>query len=100
ARLLLPRLFPYATLFRSLGPVDLCCAGHGAVAGPDGDRVAGGGEVDVGGQVGALFGVVDAGGHWFSLVAVGVSARAAAAQRVVRSEEHTSELQSRENLVC
>src|SRR3712207_8453476 len=73
-------LFPYTTLFRSCGGagVDVAAAPMLAVvgAGADGTEVAGG-AVCVGARVGG--GVAGTG---------------------VRSEEHTSELQSRQYLVC
>src|SRR3989442_10373802 len=72
-------LFPYTTLFRSRRGHVL---GHRVEAGLQGGRLAGGGVgvVDAVGR--AAHGLAD------SLVAVD------------RSEEHTSELQSRPHLVC
>src|SRR3712207_7928290 len=65
-------LFPYTTLFRSVGD-----------AGPDeGDRR----------------GVVH--GPRLEVVGIGLAGAAGAADEPVRSEEHTSELQSRQYLVC
>src|SRR3712207_9492037 len=91
-------LFPYTTLFRSRA---CCCstASSGAAA-PGADRLAAPRQPadDVlrhaGGVVGAVLAhdpqcVSEAGG----VVALGGHA-------VVRSEEHTSELQSRQYLVC
>src|SRR5690606_41531124 len=73
-----PPLFPYTTLFRS----DRAAGGHPARrthAGRGGG--GGGGGAAGGGAAGALGNGADPG-------------------RGGRSEEHTSELQSRENLVC
>src|SRR5690606_40934869 len=80
-------LFPYATLFRSVG-----WAGAGSPAGP-GAATAG-----------------DAGrSPWRRIPGRAVAYRRVPARRITaqsprctpaRSEEHTSELQSRENLVC
>src|SRR3712207_7595521 len=77
-------LFPYTTLFRSDPPgpredlaVLLLGDGH------DGARVV---EDHAAGAGGALVDGGDVGGHCFLLC--------------VRSEEHTSELQSRQYLVC
>src|SRR2546422_8469051 len=78
-------LFPYTTLFRSLGDpehaVDGCGPDPDAGAGPAG-RSARGGHI------------------WIGPV-VHVQVRALRAlQEHLRSEEHTSELQSRLHLVC
>src|SRR5690606_41211919 len=67
-------LFPYTTLFRSCEAVQLR-VGRGRVAG----------ELDT---------------HVAELTAAVRVVRAAAIVDLGRSEEHTSELQSRENLVC
>src|SRR3712207_7148926 len=70
-------LFPYTTLFRSL-------AGRGGARAPGGGRVSLACGVDVGGTK-ILGGVVDENGKIVE---------------ELRSEEHTSELQSRQYLVC
>src|SRR5690606_40312191 len=76
-------LFPYTTLFRSV---------HGGA-----DLVADlGQEVGLGAQLRADHGV---GGVGAGLVA-GALLLMLAQRHAQRSEEHTSELQSRENLVC
>src|SRR5206468_12468676 len=90
-------LFPYTTLFRSIagaGGVALVrgCAhdwvrahartGHTAVAPRAGVAVVAGRAVGLGG------------------IAAGACRGVAGARRVARSEEHTSELQSRSDLVC
>src|SRR5690606_41739056 len=82
-------LFPYTTLFRSRRAVD-ADAGEGELVGP----VGGNATVRLQREVapGMVFRVVDQ--HQ-----VGVALRCARQPRQ-RSEEHTSELQSRENLVC
>src|SRR3712207_7592916 len=74
-------LFPYTTLFRSLRPV---------VAPIDDDHVLGAADDEdvAAGQIAHVAGVQPP---------VGAEARA---RRVARSEEHTSELQSRQYLVC
>src|SRR5436309_7494538 len=69
-------LFPYTTLFRSR-------YGTGAA-----DLVAWDGTGESGGSVQS--------GNYF----VKVTRPGTGSQEVLRSEEHTSELQSRENLVC
>src|SRR5690606_40290201 len=87
-----PSLFPYTTLFRSMAEVaqldtlvgqELGRAGRRAI-----DDVAGG-DVDLVASHGQTV------YHWV----VGARARGTL-QLGNRSEEHTSELQSRENLVC
>src|SRR5690606_41847645 len=80
-------LFPYTTLFRSPG---LPAALHPAVAGGGSAAAAAAGTAGEPGGL-AVIGRPDAG-----------AADPLAAWRppVARSEEHTSELQSRENLVC
>src|SRR5207302_9144871 len=78
-------LFPYTTLFRSLGQVE---PGRLAVGG------------DVGIEALAKLGVV-ANGVGINHEPVERSAADRVGRRSLdRSEEHTSELQSRENLVC
>src|SRR5690625_6287944 len=72
-------LFPYTTLFRSL-------LGATGVVGPEVDR---GGGLDVGEVEVELL-----------LVPALPDAGAAAGRQAQRSEEHTSELQSRGHLVC
>src|SRR3712207_7747920 len=81
-------LFPYTTLFRSdvLQPAPL---GRGEL-GVDDDRVGAGGRDDVP----QLLGVAGA------QEGRGVGLRPALDDAVERSEEHTSELQSRQYLVC
>src|SRR3712207_8312185 len=79
-------LFPYTTLFRS-GPA----FGGAGLAAPDGSA---GGVLGAGRRLPAVRGVS---GH------VGlhtVAVRAGGTVRDARSEEHTSELQSRQYLVC
>src|SRR3712207_7818318 len=71
-------LFPYTTLFRSR---------RGAAALEHGHRRAGGGR-----RVAARASALGDAGH--------DRRHAAARRRVPRSEEHTSELQSRQYLVC
>src|SRR3712207_7008639 len=73
-------LFPYTTLFRSCDLLGLGLRGAGGAPGGDGEDPAGG--VRDGHVVGLE--AVDAGGD----------------QVDDRSEEHTSELQSRQHLVC
>src|SRR3712207_7855173 len=74
-------LFPYTTLFRSE-----------LVGGVGGERALAGEEVvETGG------GAVESGPHGVDLRD---TAPAAACAEVARSEEHTSELQSRQYLVC
>src|SRR3712207_8935423 len=76
-------LFPYTTLFRSDQDFH-----------PVGDQ--GGGRAHPGGDVRqGLFGYLG-GGHFQDLRGAHVADR----QRAERSEEHTSELQSRQYLVC
>src|SRR5690606_42113247 len=60
-------------------------------------RLAGGGEGERAGDMG---GRAQAGPAVHLQRCVGAQLRAYAADAAVRSEEHTSELQSRENLVC
>src|SRR3712207_6958990 len=82
-------LFPYTTLFRSPGPTagkGLCVAaderGHGkAVPLPHRGQGGAGAEGEVRGSP-------------------ATAKTAAAAEKAPRSEEHTSELQSRQYLVC
>src|SRR5690606_41661823 len=88
-----PSLFPYTTLFRSLRPWPRLqrLPWPGALPRGDGDALR-----------------VDRSEHGPKASVpvpeqqVGLALRASARQRQVRqrSEEHTSELQSRENLVC
>src|SRR5256886_13553628 len=72
-------LFPYTTLFRSQ-------AGAGAPQGPATRRDGGGSGADARRDTRA------------AVLEAGVAVRAEA--RRIRSEEHTSELQSQSNLVC
>src|SRR5690606_40668868 len=86
-------VLPYTTLFRSLGVGDRHVAGESGVE-----------------EVGVLWpdpGIVESGRHRMCLLdlAVGVLEHVGAGTVedpgiTCRSEEHTSELQSRENLVC
>src|SRR5690606_40835885 len=87
-------LVPYTTLFRSPAGPDRSsagrCAGRSAAA-------------DAGGRRPALRGAVSAGAarpHGRRRSVPGVFHTPAPDAPRVRSEEHTSELQSRENLVC
>src|SRR5690606_40379707 len=80
-------LFPYTTLFRSLGAAE---AQH---VDPDVARERAQRQVEGGGGVRDA-GSVDVEVHAERVDVVGDRAD------LVRSEEHTSELQSRENLVC
>src|SRR5690606_41416005 len=95
--LLLPRplvstLFPYTTLFRS--------EGGGEMLNSFGDDEPCVGVV-AGDRVGDLDGPVED-GHGVAVAACEVAGEVGAhdAEADDRSEEHTSELQSRENLVC
>src|SRR5690606_40750996 len=87
-------LFPYTTLFRSAGT--RCPRnpdGMGAFAGPDGTvRLIRNHEVR--NRAGDLHLAVDGPAH------ARYDALAGGGTLTIRSEEHTSELQSRENLVC
>src|SRR5690242_21034831 len=76
-------LFPYTTLFRSIGGAAV--EGERAADGVDQQRVAAADQPDA----------VAAGDR-----AAAVPADAAAGDVELRSEEHTSELQSHVNLVC
>src|SRR5207302_8100767 len=81
-------LFPYTTLFRSSDTLDICQV-HATwpAAEPLLRRVMARQDQPASGQGFALPHVIDGVG-------------AGRASQKVRSEEHTSELQSRENLVC
>src|SRR5690606_40547621 len=79
-------LFPYTTLFRS----DVDAALGGEVAGEVVLLEVGGGDV---------LGVLAVDRHGGDRLLHGLDGQGGA-HRVERSEEHTSELQSRENLVC
>src|SRR5690606_41533936 len=83
-----PTLFPYTTLFRSHRPHPVRVGGV-----QDGQRTVEGAGDDLGGQRGAAH----PGEH--DPVEVGQLV-AQLGELADRSEEHTSELQSRENLVC
>src|SRR5690606_41671464 len=85
-----PPLFPYTTLFRS-APL-----GIGEVRQP---RVVVGSAVAVVDLEVELIGG-DQGEHHAVLVDAEAAEHGAGADAAKRSEEHTSELQSRENLVC
>src|SRR2546430_5749568 len=76
-------LFPYTTLFRS---------GHCF----NGNREAPGSDAESGAALGAI---VDIRAHGVEYPAVGGDVDHTAVE-VLRSEEHTSELQSQSNLVC
>src|SRR3712207_9593903 len=91
-------LFPYTTLFRSLGGVDLVGPQQRVVdAANDGghgvDRVQALVRVRVAGEVGV-------GGHLPAGEVDRLESGADHLDRLARSEEHTSELQSRQYLVC
>src|SRR5690606_39582748 len=81
-------LFPYTTLFRSCAPAEARQPGGRASTG----HAAGG----RGGRMGELQGRCAR--HRRQTLCR--ARQAGAALRLLRSEEHTSELQSRENLVC
>src|SRR3712207_9064223 len=91
-------LFPYTTLFRS---ADHAVEGQAVVEAVAGelaevlDRL-GGVLVEQLDLDGAVAGVQGGSGHLLDLLASG----GGEAQLVARSEEHTSELQSRQYLVC
>src|SRR5690606_41250483 len=95
-----PTLSPYTTLFRSDGARSLCAQAGGTarrrIHDPRARR-----QLSAAGR-GLLLLYADHGHPEFRLGA-GLSAGegpAGGADGVLRSEEHTSELQSRENLVC
>src|SRR3712207_7630970 len=75
-------LFPYTTLFRSL------------VGDPERDVVDGAHAHAASGKVRRVYHVHEAPGHAFS------GGEPPPILRLIRSEEHTSELQSRQYLVC
>src|SRR3712207_8308584 len=82
-------LFPYTTLFRSKGH-------RATVVGPDDGRCGGGGPGPTGrGSLGSQLR-----GRGRGAPAHGGRSRVARRARCARSEEHTSELQSRQYLVC
>src|SRR5690606_40749317 len=89
---------PYPTLFRSIEPVGLQAGYQG--------REVGGDPLDVfdAQLLGDVFGHIGSGAHGLPRdrvdVAVGDFIGDSDANGAARSEEHTSELQSRENLVC
>src|SRR5688572_31839611 len=90
-RLPRPTLFPYTTLFRSLaaGAPALAAAGWALPPLARTLHVLG---------VGGALALVDFAPALF--VGAAVTGAAAIAARSIRSEEHTSELQSQSNLVC
>src|SRR5438445_3962896 len=95
-RHLVSTLFPYTTLFRSLlkvedeeGNVVLLCAG-GVVAGKTGYVVEEGVSETSGRDIKRME----------AISAAGTPCPVTSATRIPRSEEHTSELQSRQYLVC
>src|SRR5690606_39731914 len=87
-----PPLFPYTTLFRS---VQRLGGGVDVVHEPD---LLGPGGVDVRSRVDQLGDVARSDDPWKALEGAHVGDDGQ--PRLARSEEHTSELQSRENLVC
>src|SRR5690606_40142576 len=90
--------FPYTTLFRSLalaaGQLHAAFADHGVIALRQVADEFVGGRVAGGGQDRVLAGIRAAIGD------VGADRVVEQHHLLARSEEHTSELQSRENLVC
>src|SRR5690606_40824068 len=96
----IPTPFPYTTLFRSgargAGPARGAVAGRrgGAAARPRDGRTQRRGQPAEAGRIAAG---LSRAANWPVRTPVPAPARHAAAGR---SEEHTSELQSRENLVC
>src|SRR5690606_40154872 len=91
-----PSPCPSTTLFRSADAAAVAAARFGGANG----RLAGGNRLLAGGNGGP--GVAAARGRLKEVEAVGAYAATAQPEglTVPRSEEHTSELQSRENLVC
>src|SRR5690606_41729068 len=88
------RFFPYTTLFRSVRyHGEQTMVGHHYPSYVSDYHC---GDCDVIGQSGTLTNALDACKAWFCARPGGVSFSLSAN----RSEEHTSELQSRENLVC
>src|SRR3712207_7344069 len=85
-------LFPYTTLFRSEGDPDPLALAAGQLVDAAVGEVGRAGGVEGGGDGGLVLG-----GELAQPALVRVTA---AADEVGRSEEHTSELQSRQYLVC
>src|SRR5690606_41798142 len=83
-------LFPYTTLFRSRGEGRVGCGGLGVVVPAD--------PVDLGDELDAVGEPLEAPQRRADPVGGGSAGERGG--RGGRSEEHTSELQSRENLVC
>src|SRR5690606_41939709 len=92
-------LFPYTTLFRSRHPGAGAAANHLAEQRVQLHRVAVG-EVVVQRRVSTGFELVGEGEVLLRQVGRQVDALCTGDLTGLRSEEHTSELQSRENLVC
>src|SRR3712207_9046760 len=91
-------LFPYTTLFRSVASPT---PGRSAEASPGGGSGLGLGVLDGGRELlGTLLHRRRVHPHDLPAVAVEVEEAARIHEAVVRSEEHTSELQSRQYLVC
>src|SRR5690606_41263919 len=89
-------LFPYTTLFRSGGANGIYL--NNTTAGPGGLTVTGSGTAESGG---VIQGTTGADGSSAGVGAYLNATRDVSLARMrFRSEEHTSELQSRENLVC
>src|SRR5699024_11996131 len=88
-------LFPYTTLFRSWGPAADAVAGHREVA-PLARLLA----IEVLARPLRQVGVAGALDHGEVEVAAEGGDMQACESRALRSEEHTSELQSRFDLVC
>src|SRR5690606_41536120 len=81
-------LFPYTTLFRS----------NAAARGIDIEDLTFNLEGDL--DLHAFLGLSDQSRPGFERIRVNYQVRSSASDDELRSEEHTSELQSRENLVC
>src|SRR5690606_41000288 len=95
-----PPLFPYTTLFRSeQGVVGLRRGGQRQQRGEQQRAAQCEQRGGAGGGSGCV-GPADQGGHLRRLRQVAPGAPWPRSRQARRSEEHTSELQSRENLVC
>src|SRR5690606_41973552 len=81
-------VFPYTTLFRSL------------LRSPPGREPAGAPDLGSGGHPAEKWREDDHSIHQLGMLLGGIECRKTPNGRAYRSEEHTSELQSRENLVC
>src|SRR3712207_7148666 len=77
-------LFPYTTLFRSAGLTLLCCVMQPVLLASGGMSLWSGQAFD----------------HGFPLLTLTAATGAVVGGLILRSEEHTSELQSRQYLVC